>query len=162
MKILIVSDTHRRHNGFDMALKEAGDIDLLVHLGDTEGGEHYITAASGCPTYIVGGNNDFFSDLPREMELMIGQHKVFLTHGHNYYVSLGPERIVEEAAARNADVVMFGHTHKPLLETVQGITVLNPGSISFPRQSGRQGSYIIMELDKEGETSYTIHYLENL
>ena len=42
MKILIVSDTHGRHSAFDKALKEAGKIDALVHLGDTEGGEDYI------------------------------------------------------------------------------------------------------------------------
>ena len=39
MRVLIVSDTHGRHNGLDRALQEAGDIDMLIHLGDVEGGE---------------------------------------------------------------------------------------------------------------------------
>ena len=45
MKVLIVSDTHGRHRGLDRALQEAGDIDMLIHLGDVEGGEEYIDAA---------------------------------------------------------------------------------------------------------------------
>ena len=69
MKILIVSDTHGRHSAFDKALKEAGKIDALVHLGDTEGGEDYIEAVCGCPAYVLAGNNDFFSDNLREMEI---------------------------------------------------------------------------------------------
>ena len=38
MRVLIVSDTHGRHRGLDRALQEAGDIDMLIHLGDVEGG----------------------------------------------------------------------------------------------------------------------------
>ena len=78
------------------------------------------------------------------------------------YVSLDPEYIIEEGAARKADIVMFGHTHKPYLEQKDGITVLNPGSISFPRQEGRKGSYMIMEIDEGGEPSFEQRYLEPL
>lgn len=39
MRVLIISDTHGRHTAFDRAIMEAGKIDYLVHLGDTEGGE---------------------------------------------------------------------------------------------------------------------------
>lgn len=42
MRVLIISDTHGRHTAFDRAIMEAGKIDYLVHLGDTEGGEDYI------------------------------------------------------------------------------------------------------------------------
>lgn len=159
MRILIVSDTHGRHTGFDAALREAGAIDMLIHLGDTEGGEHYIDAMTDCPAYIVSGNNDFFSELPKELELGIGKYKAFITHGHYYYVSLGTERLLEEAKERNADIVMFGHTHKPVVEEQDGITILNPGSLSFPRQEGRRGSYIMMEIGDDGEAAYTINYI---
>ena len=42
MKVLIVSDTHRQHGNLEKAIKEAGKIDLLLHLGDVEGGEYFI------------------------------------------------------------------------------------------------------------------------
>lgn len=46
---------------------------------------------------------------------------------------------------------MFGHTHKPYLETKDGVTILNPGSLSYPRQEGRRPSYMIMDIDEAGE-----------
>ena len=72
MRVLIISDTHGRHTAFDRAIMEAGKIDYLVHLGDTEGGEDYIEAFCGCPAYILAGNNDFFSRNLREMEIYFG------------------------------------------------------------------------------------------
>ncbi|GAA6491016.1 MAG TPA: metallophosphoesterase [Candidatus Bariatricus faecipullorum] len=159
MRVLIISDTHGRHTGFDQAIDQAGEIDFLIHLGDTEGGEHYIEAVAGCPCYIVAGNNDFFSDMPREMEISLGGYRMFLCHGHQYQVSLGPERIRDEGIARNCDIVMFGHTHRPLVLEEKGITLLNPGSLSFPRQEGRRGSYILMETDRTGKADYKVCYL---
>ena len=160
MRVLIVSDTHGRHRGLDRALQEAGDIDMLIHLGDVEGGEEYIDAAVDCEKHIVRGNNDFFSDLPREEEFCIGTYKVFITHGHAYYVALDPEYIREEGKARKADIVMFGHTHRPYFEEKDGIIILNPGSLSFPRQEGRKGSYMIMELNEDKSLHFQQKYLD--
>ena len=113
-----------------------------------------------CEKHIVRGNNDFFSDLPREEEFYIGEKKVFITHGNNYYVSLGPEQIREEGGARGADIVMYGHTHRPYLDQQTDITVLNPGSLSYPRQEGRKGSYMIMELSEGGRPRFRTYYLD--
>ena len=96
----------------------------------------------------------------REMEIYFGKKKAFMAHGHQYSVSLGVERILDEGRSRNADIVMFGHTHRPYLKKFGDITVLNPGSLAFPRQEGRKGSYIIMEMDRDGNTEFTIHYLD--
>ena len=159
MKILIVSDTHGRHSAFDKALKEAGKIDALVHLGDTEGGEDYIEAVCGCPAYVLAGNNDFFSKLEREKMILLGNYKVFLTHGHYYYVASGIADIKSVAKAKGADIVMFGHTHIPVIDYDDGIIALNPGSLTYPRQEGKRPSYILMELDKKGEAHFSIHFL---
>ena len=75
MRILIVSDTHGRHAALDRALEEAGQIDAFIHLGDVEGGEDYVNAVVDCEKHIVRGNNDFFSDLPREEEFYLGNTK---------------------------------------------------------------------------------------
>lgn len=161
MKVLIVSDTHGRHKNLDRALQEAGPIDMFIHLGDVEGGEEYINAVVTCEKHIVRGNNDFFTELPREEEFFIGVQKVFISHGHNYYVSLDPQQIKEEGRARNVDIVMFGHTHRPYLDQDEDITVLNPGSLSYPRQEGRKGSYMIMEVGTDGQTEFREYFLEN-
>ena len=159
MKILIVSDTHRHHENLDLAMEQCGQIDMLLHMGDVEGGEHYIEAVTDCPVHIVAGNNDFFSMLKKEEEFNIGKYHIFMTHGHYYYVSMGTERIKEEGKARHADIVMFGHTHKPVLEEEDGMIILNPGSLSYPRQNGKRPSYILMEIDKNGDAHFDIKYL---
>lgn len=159
MKILIVSDTHGRHQSLDRALEEAGKIDMFIHLGDVEGGEDYLEAVVECEKHIIRGNNDFFTELPREEEFEIGPYHAFITHGHYYYVSMGMETIIEEGRSRGADLVMFGHTHRPFFLQKDGMTILNPGSLSFPRQEGRRGSYMIMEVDGDGKLSFEQKYL---
>lgn len=159
MRVLIVSDTHGKTAGLERVLEEAGTIDAFVHLGDVEDSEHYINAVVECPKYMVRGNNDFFSDLPKEIECTLGEYKVFMTHGHCYYVSLDAAHIKAEGRARGADIVMFGHTHRPYLEKDKGLITLNPGSVSYPRQEGRKGSYLIMEIDEKGELHFQQKFL---
>lgn len=159
MKILIVSDTHRKHENFIKMLEREQPADLLIHLGDAEGCEDYIAEAAGCPIEIVAGNNDFFSLLPKEKELRLGKYNVLITHGHYYYVGMGIEDIKKEAGARNFDIVMFGHTHRPIIDYGRQIIALNPGSLSYPRQEGKKPSYIIMDIDKAGEVHFEICYL---
>ncbi len=160
MKILIVSDTHRYNTNFLKIVEKTAPLDMVVHCGDIEGSELLISQAAECPVEMVQGNNDFFSDLPREKEFMIGEYRVWLTHGHNYYIAMNSDVIKLEARMRDVDIVMCGHTHKPVVDIESGLTLLNPGSISYPRQSNRKPSYIIMEIDREGTAHYTINYLD--
>ena len=83
MKILIVSDTHRRDGNLTQVLDMVGQIDLLIHCGDVEGSEAFIKSIAGCPVHMVAGNNDFFTDLAQEEEFEIGKYRVWLTHGCN-------------------------------------------------------------------------------
>lgn len=159
MKILIISDTHGKHDNLSRVLEQESPIDLLIHLGDAEGYEEYIAKQAGCPLEIVAGNNDFFSDLLREKELEIGKYKVLITHGHYYYVNTGIEEIARMAQGRDFDIVMYGHTHRPLIDIRKDIIVMNPGSLSYPRQEGRRPSYIVMETDQNGDAEFEIKYL---
>ena len=151
MNILIVSDTHKAHGNLEKVLEKVRPIDMLIHLGDTEGGEDHIAELAGCPAHIIRGNNDFFSDLPKEEEFDVEGRHIFITHGHYYYVAMSEERLKEEARERGADIVMYGHTHKPSLTREEDLITLNPGSVAYPRQQGRRPSYMVMELEPEGE-----------
>ena len=159
MKVLIVSDTHRHNENFVKAVERTAPIDLVVHCGDIEGSELFISQAAGCPVQMVAGNNDFFSELPGELTFKIGALQVWVTHGHNYYVSMGNETIKKEAIDRGADIVLYGHTHRPVIDIDDDIIAVNPGSLSYPRQEGRQPSYAIMEIDREEKVHFTIAYL---
>lgn len=65
MKILIVSDTHRKDDYLEQVIKEQLPLDMLIHLGDIEGTENEIGQwiNEGCRLEIVMGNNDFFLHL---------------------------------------------------------------------------------------------------
>lgn len=158
MKVLIVSDTHRKNENYFVAV-EREKPDMVIHCGDVEGSEYALTEAAGCPVYITLGNNDFFSNLPRELDLDIGPYKVWVTHGHNYYVSMGSEHIRREALIKGVDIVMYGHTHRPVVDQSGQVIAVNPGSLSYPRQEGHRPSYVVMELDEKSELSFRIEYL---
>ncbi len=163
MKALIISDTHRKDDNMKRVIEEQAPLDLLIHLGDAEGSEYLVEqwVNKGCVLAMVRGNNDFFSSLDREIELELGPHRILLTHGHYYNVSLGIETLYEEAVERGCDIAMYGHTHRPFLDSVRGVTLLNPGSLSYPRQSGRKPSYMVMEMDSDGTCHYHQYFIEN-
>ncbi len=158
-KYLVVSDTHGRDDNFYKVLGMEEPVDGLIHCGDFEGSESKFAIAADCPVYFVAGNNDFFSDLSRELEFTIEGHKAFLTHGHHYLVSMDLENIREEGKARGADIVFFGHTHRPVAKFVNGVYLFNPGSLSYPRQEGRRPSYLILMIDDNGKLESEIKYL---
>ena len=158
MKVLIVSDTHKKNENYFYVL-EKEKPDLVIHCGDAEGSEYALTKAADCPVEIVLGNNDFFSELPRELMLDIGPYKVWVVHGHNYYVSMGNENLKREAVERGADIVFYGHTHRPVIDMDDDVIAVNPGSLSYPRQEGRRPSYAIMEMDDRDELQFSLHYV---
>lgn len=159
MRILIVSDTHRFNKNYLDLLERLYPLDMVIHCGDTEGSEYTLKEAARCPVMMVAGNNDFFSHLPRELEFNVGKYKLWVTHGHNYYVYMGTKDIKEAARTRGVDIVCFGHTHQPMVEIEEDLMLVNPGSISYPRQANRRPSYVLMDIDREGEAHFSVAYL---
>ena len=86
------------------------------------------------------GHIDHFIHLGDVEEFWLGNYRVFITHGNYYGVSIGTSRLQEEALSRKAQIVMYGHTHRPEVDIQDDITILNPGSLSYPRQWGREPS----------------------
>jgi len=155
-RIMIVSDTHGKIGNLAEAIDREGKPDMLIHLGDFEGDAEAIEAMCGCELMLVPGNNDFFSVLPKEIETEIAGKKVLLTHGHYYYVSLDLATLRREAIARGIDIVMFGHIHRPVIEVDDDITLINPGSLSYPRQADRRCTYIMLTINDEREFSFEL------
>ncbi len=158
-KILIVSDTHGKNENYFKVLELEAPLDMVIHCGDIEGSEYALTAAADCPVEMVAGNNDFFSTLSYERELRMGGKRIWLTHGNTHYVSTGYDVLRMEARQKNVDVVLFGHTHRPFMEITSTVSLINPGSLSYPRQEGKRPSYVILNLDDKGEMEFTLKYL---
>ena len=160
MKILIMSDSHGRSFYLERAILRTSPLDYILHLGDIEGEEEYLRDISPCPIYIVAGNNDFFSREPKDDLIQIGNYKILLTHGHRYNVYSGTDQLKQVAREKGADIAMFGHTHVPCIDLRDDIWVINPGSISLPRQDGRKPSYIVMEIDRFEKAHFTVNYFD--
>ncbi len=160
MRILVVSDSHGRNDDLKQVVEQVGDIDMFIHLGDIEHGLNYIRSLVSCETHMVTGNNDFRIDLPATDEFMIEDKAVFITHGHRFYVGYNVDNLRYYALENGYDIVMFGHTHMPYLEIGDDVTILNPGSISYPRQASREKTFMIIEVDREGGFHYSVGELK--
>ena len=159
-RVLVVSDSHRKDDNLKKVIDMVRPIDIMIHLGDVEGSEDCLRQYAGndVSCYFVQGNNDYFSDLPRELEITLGNKKCFLTHGHNYGVSMDVSILADEAKTRGCDVAFFGHTHRPFQHEVNGVMCVNPGSISYPRQVDRRPSFMLIEILDNGELFYSQAY----
>ena len=160
MKILVLSDTHRRDDRFLRVMEQEAPVDMIIHAGDAEGSEDYFEQIAGMPLLYVSGNNDYSSLAPRTMVFPIGTHRVFLTHGHLFQVSSSLRTLEQEARGRHCDVAIYGHTHIPVIRReTDGLLVLNPGSLAYPRQAGYRPTYLILTLEEDGTLTAALHEL---
>lgn len=159
MKILIVSDTHGRNLNFYEAVDREAPIDLIIHLGDICGLEEEIEMVTGVPCYAVAGNNDYYSFLPSESVIMVGKHRTLITHGHEHGVDYSTRDLRHYAHGIDCDIAMYGHTHVPEIDDSGEVLILNPGSLSRPRQSGRRPTYIVGITDEKGDATFEIKEL---
>lgn len=155
MKILVISDSHGKNDDVKSVIHQVGPIDMLIHLGDIERGVEYIQGLVNCPVYMVAGNNDYDLTLPAHQIIDIGPYKAFITHGHRYYVNHGVQQLRDVAIENGVDIAMYGHTHIPYLEIGEKVTILNPGSLSYPRQDGRTHTFLMIEIETDGTPHYT-------
>ena len=142
-RIVIFSDTHGNIHPCLRVLPGLGDISLVIHLGDMvtdceelQGFYPYI------PFVSVKGNNDWFSPRPTTMETELDGVRMLCTHGH----LMTRAEMLSEAKKSGCSFVLFGHTHRSLLTETEGVTFLNPGSISRPRDG--RASYGVIEIEK--------------
>lgn len=164
LRILIMSDSHGRNENVELAIaqvrEEIGEFQMLVHLGDV-GDARELESLAGVPCYIVRGNTDYDAKLLNVNVIEAGGHRIFATHGHLYQVDMRLDLLRFAALENDCDIAMYGHTHVPYLEEdPDDVTILNPGSISKPRQADHRYTYMVMEIDDEDEVTYELRYVE--
>ncbi len=159
MKILIVSDTHGFDGNMWNVIHEEEPVDMFIHCGDIEHMPTELKEYFDCPVYVVRGNNDYNLRLPETERFEIAGHKVILTHGHHFNIYRNQDAMFYYGMDNDADIVMFGHIHVPLVRSDNGVTIVNPGSISLPRQPGGEPTYIVMTVEEGCEPEYEIRYL---
>lgn len=164
LRILIMSDSHGRNENVELAIaqvrEEIGEFQMLIHLGDV-GDAREIESLAGVPCYIVRGNTDYDAKLLNANVIEASGHRIFATHGHLYQVDMRLDLLRFAALENDCDIAMYGHTHVPYLEEdPDDVTILNPGSITKPRQADHRYTYMVMEIDDEDEVTYELRYVE--
>ena len=155
MKALIFSDSHGRTENLVKAMDGYPDFQAIFHLGDVGNDEAYIRSLTPYPVYMVRGNCDFSSSLKESMVIEFGGKRIAMCHGHRYLSYGGaPDALRYFGLQNHADVVMFGHTHVPYLEKTDDLILLNPGSISKPRQDNKIPTYTVMEIREDGKIDF--------
>lgn len=128
-RIGVVSDTHGR---FHPRLTEIFEgVNLIVHAGDVEGDEILDRLAAIAPVHAVSGNVDGrpTSRRPERREIETPIARIAVTHGHLPEApSTDRPRLVASFAAFSPRVVIYGHSHIPKLEWIDGVHVFNPGA----------------------------------
>ena len=128
-KLLILSDSHGSTQAVRRILAAEKDAGAVIFLGDgLHDLEQALTEAPKTRVYSVAGNCDFGALEPLDGLAAFDSVVIFYTHGHMYGVKYDLDTLAEAAAARGAEVALFGHTHIPLEEQHGTVLLFNPGS----------------------------------
>lgn len=137
MRLLVVSDSHKYTNNLLRAIEEQPSARYVIFLGD---GERDIeTAKQLYPQkqfIMVRGNCDFGSLLNDREFVIIGGKRIYCTHGHVEGVKHGTGNLISCARQEKADIVLYGHTHQAVTDYVDGMYVMNPGSVGYDKRYG--------------------------
>lgn len=159
MKILVVSDTHGKDSELIKLLLDNKDINMVIHCGDSSELGDYIGEFTDAAVEMVCGNCDLCSPYPYEKTIDVPGHRIFVTHGHMYGVRSGLKNLADRAKHLGADIALYGHTHIPAHDYMYDVHLLNPGSISEPRQAGRRHTYAIITIEGN-KTDFSLMSLE--
>ena len=157
MLIAVVSDTHRQEYYIQKVKSYIKNADILIHLGDNIEDADELAEGFKGKVYKVSGNCDFCRGAERELVIDVEGIRILITHGDRYGVKYELNNLYYRAMEAEADIALYGHTHIPYMEEVNGIWLFNPGSASLPRMSKTSIGFI--EIDKKGNA---IPYLRQI
>lgn len=127
MRLGVISDTHGllRPEVFEVFR----EVDHIFHAGDIGPLSILTELEALAPVTAVYGNTDDWdvrAKVPKVARLQLDGFEIVVTHG-DQFGSPTPEAL--NAAFPDAEIILFGHTHKPLLTLVDlVVTVMNPGA----------------------------------
>ena len=117
----VISDTHGLLRS--EVLNVFQDVDLILHAGDIGGPDILKALKSIAPVIAVRGNNDegaWANRIPQTKTTRIDDISVFLIHD--------AKELALNRSVNRYEVVVAGHSHRPVAERKQGVLFLNPGS----------------------------------
>ena len=145
MRAIVLSDTHGNKNRLLNILTDAGDFDVLIHLGDGTGDLDAVRPFVNADIIAVKGNNDIFTGLPESRIIELCGLRIYCCHGHTADVRSSRARLAHIAKEAGCDIALYGHTHIAADETINGVRCINPGSVGYP-----VGKRMYIEISDDG------------
>jgi hypothetical protein len=148
-RIGVVADTHCPEfleRLPDRLFEVLRGVDLVIHAGDVTGKETLAALSAIAPVEAVRGDHDADSGLPISREVTVEGRRIVVVHGNRgrwveepqtllWTLTLGAYQphagLVHDLQRRfaGADAIVFGHTHRPHIETLNGTVMFNPGGV---------------------------------
>jgi putative phosphoesterase len=153
LEVGLISDTHGLVRPEVFSALEG--VDLILHAGDVGGSSVLVELGAIGPVHAVFGNTDDIGEpgLRARFHMDIEGLSIHVSHGHELGAPT-PEKLL---ARYDADVIVFGHTHKPLIERAGSRLVVNPGAAG-PRRFSLKPSVARMRV-KNGRAEVEIVWL---
>lgn len=149
MRIVVISDSHKRGDIVDKILNAQQNATDVFFLGDlTSDIEDLQYVYLDMRFHIVSGNCDFYSFYQTTGIAEVLNQKIFYCHGHTLNVKSGIQLLKQTALSLGCKIALFGHTHVSQILYEDGIYIVNPGSCSASR-NGRP-SYAVIDIEKNG------------
>lgn len=147
-KVLIVSDIHGHRETLDEIIK-LETPDLILSAGDNLLSPEYLMTL---PILFVKGNNDWFG--PEKLIITINDIRIGMIHGHKQFSMFHWDRKLANAFENeHVDLIIYGHSHKNTFNQLEKPWILNPGSISYPRNKEYAKTYAILEFARNNKIS---------
>lgn len=141
MKIGVLSDTHlKRPEPFlERILDETlRDVDMVLHAGDIVAYSVLEVLESRGVMAVCGNMDDYevAGHLPQIRRISVGEKTLGLLHGWGSKIGLA-ERVLETFSYDRPDIIVFGHSHEPFAQEIDGTYLFNPGSAGHGRYGGK-------------------------
>lgn len=144
MRVLVMSDSHGNVDNMVRCVDLTAP-DHVLHLGDCQrDAERLQQIFPQLPVTTVPGNCDYGSFDEPERLIKLGGKRILMMHGHTRSVKYDPQRAIYAAREFGADVLLFGHTHRPLVDYDGTLYVMNPGTVGG---SGNPATYGIITIN---------------
>lgn len=142
MKIVVCSDSHGNGRGLQELL-DREQPEALLFLGDGERDWMMVDVPQQTRFFAVSGNCDFMAMEPIYRQLKLCGKRIFMTHGHHYGVKQGLYGLSLQVGEQPAELVVYGHTHHPQLDDLNGCLYLCPGSMGYGEER-----YAVVQLEQ--------------
>lgn len=145
MRIIVLSDSHKALSNLRTAIEEQRDKSAtLIFLGDgLRDLESCEDLTENMRIIAVKGNCDMYCPEDSTALSEIGGKRIYCTHGYLEKVKYGNMLLYEQAEKYDADIILYGHTHRGVTEYHDGRYFFNPGSIM-------QGDYGFIDITPSG------------